>query len=362
MGEIKRVRTQDKKEYLLSIYFWFLFQDSLFLVLSISIIHHVNSFGLLGAGEGRGSCLAPPYRAPSVQWPGGCPVSAPCCNEYGYCVTEEAWLSGRWRDCNGQTNGQNLPDDVIKLEAIFAVLKSSPLMLGPIGPIVIGNNGPIGGSGGSAGSFGNVDNKIDNRLEMEKINVSEDFEDTVVSGGGNGGSGGSGGSGGGMGGSGGDGGTGGGNGGDGGDGGAGVGSGGNEGSGGSGQAIGGGYGGSGGGNGGSGGDGGDGGPRGGNGGDGGDGGAGGGSGGNGGSGGSGEAIDGGDVKDNEVHQRLEKRPKVTFNRPVVLKRKAKLVGRGIAVKSPKGYRNRGRYPAGLNEENCPNFPFCQWVP
>ena len=309
MGEIKRVRTQEKKEYLLSIYFWFLFQDSLFLVLSISIIHHVNSFGLLGAGEGRGSCLAPPYRAPSVQWPGGCPVSAPCCNEYGYCVTEEAWLSGRWRDCNGQTNGQNLPDDVIKLEAIFAVLKSSPLMLGPIGPIVIGNNGPIGGSGGSAGSFGNVDNKIDNRLEMEKMNVSEDFEDTVVSGGGNGGSGGSGGSGGGMGGSGGDGGTGGGNGGDGGDGGAGV-----------------------------------------------------GSGGNGGSGGSGEAIGGGDVKDNEVHQRLEKRPKVTFNRPVVLKRKAKLVGRGIAVKSPKGYRNRGRYPAGLNEENCPNFPFCQWVP
>ena len=41
--------------------------------------------GLLGAGEGEGSCAAPPFRARYVKWSGGCPGFAPCCTEYGYC-------------------------------------------------------------------------------------------------------------------------------------------------------------------------------------------------------------------------------------------------------------------------------------
>ena len=413
----------------------FLLLQALFLFLSVSLVPNVSSFGLLGAGEGRGSCPAPPYRAPSVQWPQGCPASAPCCNEYGYCVTEEAWLSGRWRDCNGQTNGQNLPDDVIKLEAFFAVLKSSPL-LGPIGPIIIGNNGPIGGSGGSAGSFGVVDNSID-KLQDEK----NELDYSAIKGAGKGGRGGDGGSGGGNGGAGGDGGAGGGSGGNGGDGGAGGGVGGNGGDGGSeggsggnggnggseggdggnggkggagggmggdggdggseggvggrgghGGSVGGsgGKGGNGGSEGGDGGKGGNGGEGGGMGGNGGDGGFGGGNGGNGGNGGDnpsgvggngGNGGDGGSGEENnvggkggkggnggrgvlfkKVQERLRKRQKKTFMKTMPLIRKSKLVGNGIAVEAPKGFKSRGRYPAGLNEHNCPNFPFCRWVP
>ena len=41
--------------------------------------------GLLGAGQGEGSCAAPPFRAAYVKWSGGCPGFAPCCTEYGYC-------------------------------------------------------------------------------------------------------------------------------------------------------------------------------------------------------------------------------------------------------------------------------------
>ena len=41
--------------------------------------------GLLGAGEGEGSCAAPPFRAHYVKWPHGCPAFAPCCTEYGFC-------------------------------------------------------------------------------------------------------------------------------------------------------------------------------------------------------------------------------------------------------------------------------------
>ena len=111
-----------------------------------------RGLSLLGAGEGGGSCPAAPYRAVTVAWPGGCPPSLPCCNEYGYCQTEQAWRQGQFRDCNGLSNGNSIPDDVIKLEAFFAAIKFSGFSaFGPIGPIVIGNNGPIGGSGGSGG-------------------------------------------------------------------------------------------------------------------------------------------------------------------------------------------------------------------
>ena len=111
-----------------------------------------RGLSLLGAGEGRGSCPAAPFRAVSLAWPAGCPPSLPCCNEYGFCRPEEDWRQGQFRDCNGVSNGNSVPDDVIKLEAFFAAIKFSGFsgFSGPIGPIVIGNNGPIGGSGGES--------------------------------------------------------------------------------------------------------------------------------------------------------------------------------------------------------------------
>jgi len=115
-----------------------------------------NALSLLGAGEGRGSCPAPPFRVSQVNWPNGCPLNVPCCNEFGYCRTEAEWLGGQFRDCNGLSNQQNLHDDVIKLEAIFAAIKNGGTSLGPIGPIIIGGNGPIGGNGGSGGSGGSA--------------------------------------------------------------------------------------------------------------------------------------------------------------------------------------------------------------
>ena len=42
---------------------------------------------LLGAGTGEGSCPAPPYRARSVYWTDGCPVSRECCTEFGFCMS-----------------------------------------------------------------------------------------------------------------------------------------------------------------------------------------------------------------------------------------------------------------------------------
>ena len=38
------------------------------------------------------------------------------------------------------------------------------------------------------------------------------------------------------------------------------------------------------------------------------------------------------------------------------------VGRGGAAPAPRGYRNRGAYPAGLSADNCPNYPYCYWIP
>ena len=79
---------------------------------------------LLGAGEGPGSCPAPPFRGKKLNWPNGCPLSTPCCNEYGYCVTEAQWVSGVFRDCNGLSNGTPLPDEIIKLEAFYAAIEA----------------------------------------------------------------------------------------------------------------------------------------------------------------------------------------------------------------------------------------------
>merc|ERR1711971_970524 len=69
----------------------------------------------LGAGSGTGSCRAFPFRAAEVDWD-VCPPELPCCNEYGYCRTREEWGLQNFRDCNGASNGIELPDSVLELE------------------------------------------------------------------------------------------------------------------------------------------------------------------------------------------------------------------------------------------------------
>ena len=75
--------------------------------------------GLLGAGQGDGSCAAPPFRADTADlaWPGGCPAWASCCTEYGYCHPRASWEQQLFRDCNGESNGSQLPPDTILAEA-----------------------------------------------------------------------------------------------------------------------------------------------------------------------------------------------------------------------------------------------------
>merc|ERR1711909_36916 len=51
---------------------------------------------------------------------GGCPATAPCCSEYGYCQTESNWHAGVFRDCNGVSNGIPLPEETIHAENIAA--------------------------------------------------------------------------------------------------------------------------------------------------------------------------------------------------------------------------------------------------
>merc|ERR1712055_264402 len=72
--------------------------------------------GLLGAGTGGGSCAAAPFRSTSVQWPLGCPDTAPCCSEFGYCQIEANWHAGLFRDCNGVSNGRTLEAAAIAAE------------------------------------------------------------------------------------------------------------------------------------------------------------------------------------------------------------------------------------------------------
>ena len=84
---MKRV---DNKKRLKCTTYILLVQDALFLFLCVGLTPRVRSFGLLGAGEGRGSCPAPPYRAPTVQWPGGCPGSAGRSSRQPYLPTSRA--------------------------------------------------------------------------------------------------------------------------------------------------------------------------------------------------------------------------------------------------------------------------------
>ena len=98
------------------------------------------------------------------------------------CCPQVDWLGGAFRDCNGVSNGQGLPDDVIKLEAVFASIALASPGIGPVGPIVIGGNGPIGGAGGDAGNGGSV-------APWEQPDKKAATSDTAVAlgGGGNGG-------------------------------------------------------------------------------------------------------------------------------------------------------------------------------
>ena len=66
-------------------------------------------------GAGVGSCRAFPYRTEEVDWE-KCPSEVPCCNEYGYCRMREEWEEKQFRDCNGVSNGIDLPKQVLQLE------------------------------------------------------------------------------------------------------------------------------------------------------------------------------------------------------------------------------------------------------
>merc|ERR1712168_83556 len=57
-----------------------------------------------------------PFRSTSLQWPLGCPESAPCCSEFGYCQIEANWRAGLFRDCNGVSNGRPLEPAAIAAE------------------------------------------------------------------------------------------------------------------------------------------------------------------------------------------------------------------------------------------------------
>jgi len=87
----------------------------------LSIIARCNG-GLLGAGQGGGSCAAAPFRTPAaaLQWPNGCPAGNECCSEFGYCHPQSAWLAKSFRDCNGVSNGMPYPSDVIQAESAAA--------------------------------------------------------------------------------------------------------------------------------------------------------------------------------------------------------------------------------------------------
>merc|ERR1712088_1292113 len=90
-------------------------------LLLISILTTTEA-GLLGAGQGAGSCPAFPNRTPTTDLDhvAGCPRYAECCSEFGYCHPKDSWVAGYFRDCNGQSNGQALEGGVIRLEAMEA--------------------------------------------------------------------------------------------------------------------------------------------------------------------------------------------------------------------------------------------------
>merc|ERR1712215_230147 len=132
-------------------------------IVAVLLLAAGSQAGLLGAGTGGGSCRAAPYRAVAVQWGSGCPQTAPCCSEYGYCRTREEWQAGGFRDCNGQSNGTPLPADAVNAELTAASYGDSRgvNLLGtsvpPVGSVVLGGvpgNGLGGAPGGGAAGAG----------------------------------------------------------------------------------------------------------------------------------------------------------------------------------------------------------------
>lgn len=55
---------------------------------AVTVADNTTELQLLGAGSGRGSCAAPPFRAAEVHWRFGCPPFASCCTEFGYCRSQ----------------------------------------------------------------------------------------------------------------------------------------------------------------------------------------------------------------------------------------------------------------------------------
>merc|ERR1711981_1215365 len=102
--------------------------------------------GLLGAGTGEGSCAAAPFRALAVKWPLGCPASAPCCSEYGYCQPEASWHAGAFRDCNGVSNGRPLAPEAIAAEneaIAHGDASAANLLVVPAGGSIAGAAAPV---------------------------------------------------------------------------------------------------------------------------------------------------------------------------------------------------------------------------
>merc|ERR1712168_1190145 len=123
--------------------------------------------GLLGAGTGGGSCAAAPFRSSSVQWPLGCPDSAPCCSEFGYCQIEANWHAGLFRDCNGVSNGRPLEAAAIAAENQAIAngdSRAANLLVVPAGSTTgaagtapaagVGGGYTLSGAGGSGAVFG----------------------------------------------------------------------------------------------------------------------------------------------------------------------------------------------------------------
>merc|ERR550519_2220943 len=118
------------------------------IILMVPVLQYLDQCqaGLLGAGTGGGSCRAAPYRTPvsQLQWPAGCPSSAPCCSEFGYCHSRENWNAGRFRDCNGQSNGRPLEAGAIAAEQAAASRGDTR------GLSLLGNS--VGGGAGAGGA------------------------------------------------------------------------------------------------------------------------------------------------------------------------------------------------------------------
>jgi len=107
--------------------------------LVVAILHLLPrpiSCGCLGAGTGAGSCPSPPFRAdPSqIEHREGCPQYAECCTEYGYCHPRSSWISGLFRDCNGESNGEELPAETVLAERICSgeVIEEEPPSPSPL--------------------------------------------------------------------------------------------------------------------------------------------------------------------------------------------------------------------------------------